>query len=250
MSPSPYGWGLPAAASTYAAGIDRSLRLLHEAMFLIFLLWTLYMAWCLFRYRAGRSAEPSAGRRAGWKSFIPDAAVLAFEVWLIFVFGLPLWARLREKLPKPADSTVVRLTAEQYAWIFHYPGPDGAFGRRDPSLVSASNPLGLDESDPAGMDDFVSIDELHAPLGRPVLLRMTSQDVIHSFFVPEFRVKQDIVPGMEIPLWFEPSKAGSFEIGCAQLCGSGHYRMRGDVIVTSPEDFRAWERAQVAAKGS
>jgi cytochrome c oxidase subunit 2 len=105
--------------------------------------------------------------------------------------------------------------------------------------MNANNQLGLDYTDPAAADDIISLNELHAPLGKPTIVYMTSKDVIHSFFVPEFRVKQDVVPGMRVPLWFEPTKVGTYELVCAQLCGLGHYRMRGLVHVHSPEDFAA-----------
>jgi cytochrome c oxidase subunit II len=233
-----YTFGLPIAASTYAPRVDLALNILHVGMITIFVLWALFFTYCLIRFRKGRN--PKADSNVGkWaiQSFIPDAAILAFELWLIFVFGLPIWSQVKEEFPTEQDATVVEMIAEQFAWSFHYAGPDGIFGRRDPKLMNADNQIGLDTTDPAAADDIVTLNDLHVPLGKPTLLYMTSKDVIHSFFVPEFRTKQDVVPGMRSPLWFEATQTGPFEIGCAQLCGLGHYRMKGQVLVHNPEDF-------------
>lgn len=235
-----YGWGLPVAASTYAGKIDGALNLLHGVMIAIFVLWAIYMAYCLFAYRQAKHPVATYSKEHSKLALLPDWIILAFEVWLIFIVGIPIWAHIREELPKPENSVVVNMTAEQFAWTFHYPGPDGKFGKQAVALVNSDNPLGLDSNDEAGKDDLVSVNELHIPLGKPVLLTMSSKDVIHSFFVPEFRTKQDVVPGMRIPIWFEPTLEGRFEIGCAQLCGTGHYKMRGDVFVKSPQEYDAW----------
>jgi cytochrome c oxidase subunit 2 len=133
---------------------------------------------------------------------------------------------------------------EQFAWNIHYPGPDGKFGRTDNTLVSAENPLGLDRKDPDAKDDLVTPNQLHLPVDRPVLVRLSSKDVIHSFGLYEMRVKQDAIPGMQIPVWFTPTRVGEYEISCSQLCGLGHYRMRGFVTVESQADFQAWLKDQ------
>lgn len=245
IDPSNYTFGLPIAASTYAGRVDKSLDLLHVAMTLIFLLWGIFFVFALIRFR--RKAAPKANYEAskgGLASFLPDLGVLLFEVWLIFIVGLPIWAEIKEDFPPTASALNVDMVAEQFAWSFQYAGPDGILGSREPKRMNANNQLGIDRSEPAAMDDVVSINELHVPLGRPTIINMTSKDVIHSFFVPEFRVKQDTVPGMRTPLWFEPTKTGRYEIGCAQLCGLGHYRMRGEVVVHTPEEFAAWEAQQ------
>jgi cytochrome c oxidase subunit 2 len=147
-------------------------------------------------------------------------------------------------VPKAEESNVVEIVAEQFAWNVQYAGQDGQFGRRDPKFIDSGNVLGLDPEDPAGKDDIITINEVHVPLGKPTLLYLTSKDVIHSFFVPAFRVKTDAMPGMRIPLWFEPTRAGKYEIACSQLCGIGHSKMRGDVVVDTPEEFEAWLASQ------
>ncbi len=227
--------GLPVAASTYAGQVDMALHILHIGMAIIFVLWFAFFVYCLFRFRAGKNPQASY---AGWKghmsSFLPDVLVLSFELWLIFALGLPVWADIKQNFPPAEESNVVEMVAEQFSWGFQQAGPDGQLGRRDVQYMNTSNPLGIDPEDTAGADDIVSHNIIHVPLDKPTLLYMSSKDVIHSFFVPEFRVKQDVVPGLRTPLWFKPTQPGVYEIGCAQLCGTGHYVMRGTLIVDPP----------------
>jgi cytochrome c oxidase subunit 2 len=134
----------------------------------------------------------------------------------------------------------VKVVGEQFAWNVQYPGPDGKFGRTDISLVAADNPLGLDRRDPAAKDDVTTINQLNLPVDRPILVHLMSKDVIHSFGLYEMRVKQDAIPGMSIPVWFIPNRVGAYEITCSQLCGLGHFRMRGFVTVQTAADFQKW----------
>lgn len=246
IDPSNYRFGLPIQASTYAGKVDMALNILQVGMLAIFVLWGIFFAYCLFRFN--RRANPVAAHgsaKGGMASFMPDVMVLAFELWLIFSLGLPIWSHIKEEFPPENRSNVVEMVSEQFAWGFQYAGPDGAFGKRDPKQINSANTIGVDYSDPLSKDDFVSLNELHVPLDKPTIVYMTSKDVIHSFFVPEFRVKQDVVPGMRIPLWFQPTKTGGFEIGCAQLCGLGHYRMKGTVVVHTPEAFETWKQERL-----
>lgn len=243
-----YEWGLPPAAASYAGEIDWLIWLLHVVMITIFVAWGVFFIYCLIRYRA-RDGERAVYHQAGESaSFIPDGLILAFEIWLILAFGIPLWASLKQETPPTDESLTVNLVAQQFAWNFQYPGPDGKFGRREVSLVTAENPMGIDPDDPASKDDIVTINNLYVPLGKPTILRMTSKDVIHSFQVTNFRNKQDVVPGLETMLWFEPTVADKFEIGCAQLCGLGHTKMVGNVFVQTPEEFESWQKEQLAEK--
>jgi cytochrome c oxidase subunit II len=246
-----YEWGLPPAASSYASDIDWLMGLLHAVMIFIFVAWGIFFIYCLFRYRA-RDGEKATYHQSGESaSFVPDGLVLAFEVWLILAFGIPLWASIKQGTPPAKDAVVVNLVAQQFAWNFQYPGPDGKFGRRNVALVTGENAIGLDPDDPASKDDIITINNLNVPVGKPTILRMTSKDVIHDFQVTNFRNKQDIVPGLETTLWFEPTIEGKFEIGCAQLCGLGHTKMIGNVFVQSPSDFDGWQKQQATdAAGS
>ena len=234
-------FGLPPAASTYAADIDFGLRLTFGAIVFVFFSWSVYLAYLVFRYRnkpGGRAEyEKSEGIS---KAMIPGLVVLVLEMILIIFWEIPVWGKIKEEMPKMGDVVEVNVLAQQFAWNIQYPGPDGKFGRREQKLVSFSNPIGLDYNDPAAKDDIVLANELHLPVGKTALIHLMSMDVIHDFAVPEFRIKQDIVPGMDIPLWVKPTKIGNFDLACAQLCGFGHSLMVGHVIVQSPENFAAW----------
>jgi cytochrome c oxidase subunit 2 len=122
----------------------------------------------------------------------------------------------------------------------HYPGPDGRFGRTDLKLVNADNPLGLDRTDANAKDDITTINQLNLPVDRPVLVHLSSKDVIHSFGLIEMRVKQDAIPGMTMPVWFIPNRIGEYEVACSQLCGLGHFRMRGFMTIQSAADYQKW----------
>ena len=181
------------------------------------------------------------------------------EAILLIGFAIPLWAARVEGAPPESEALVVQVTGEQFAWNIHYPGADRVFGRKDIKLIDLqSNPLGLDRSDPAAKDDITTVNQLYLPVNKPIIVRLMSKDVIHSFGVPEFRVKQDAVPGFTIPIWFIPTitteemrtRTGNpeftYEIACAQLCGLGHARMRGFVTVQSDEEFQKWMEGALA----
>jgi cytochrome c oxidase subunit II len=162
----------------------------------------------------------------------------------VLAIGIPVWREYFDAEP-PADAVVVEVTAQQFMWNVRYPGPDGKFGRTDARLVDdTANPLGMDREDPNGKDDVVTINDITVPFGRAVRVRLRSKDVIHSFFLPNFRVKQDAVPGMTPEVVFFPTKIGHFELACAELCGLAHYRMRGFFDVVAPPDFEEWLRKQ------
>jgi cytochrome c oxidase subunit 2 len=180
------------------------------------------------------------------------------EAVLLIGFAIPLWAARVDAMPAENEALVVQVTGEQFAWNIHYPGADRVFGRTDIKLLDLqSNPLGLDRSDPAAMDDVTTVNQLYLPVNRPIIVRLRSKEVIHSFGVPELRVKQDAIPGLTIPIWFIPTvttaemrtRTGNpefqYEIACAQLCGLGHARMRGFVTVQSAEEFQQWLDAEV-----
>jgi cytochrome c oxidase subunit 2 len=157
----------------------------------------------------------------------------------VLALGLPTWMEVYGEAPE--DALVVEVVGKQFEWIIRYPGKDGKFGEASPELVNdARNPLGLDRKDPAARDDVVLRGNLHLPEGRPVSVRLRSHDVLHSFTVPHFRIKQDLVPGFTTSTLFTPTRSGSYEIVCAEVCGLGHYRMRGMAIVEPAGDFEKW----------
>jgi len=170
-----------------------------------------------------------------------EFSVVLIEAVLLLGFAIPLWARRVNEFPETKDAILVHVVGQQFSWNFHLPGPDGQFGRRDVNLVTNSNPLGLDPNDPAGKDDIVTLGELHVPVDRPVIIELSSKDVIHDFFLPSMRIAADAIPGSLIPLWFKPIKTGTYEVICGQLCGLGHQRIikRGSKNALSSPEHRA-----------
>lgn len=228
---------LPPQAAAQAASLDRITLLVHILMLVLFVGWSIFFVYVLIRFRRGR--QPKAdyrGVRGRWSSWTEVGVALA-ELILLAAFSIPAWA-IRVTPPDEHAALVVRVIAQQFAWNVHYAGPDGEFGRTDPSLVAADNPIGLDRSSPHAADDVVTINDLHLPIDRPVIVQLSSLDVVHSFGIPAMRVKQDAIPGTMIPVWFTPTMGGEFDIACSQLCGLGHYRMRGVVSVVGEREFR------------
>lgn len=242
-----FGWWLPLNISEHGAGIDYLINVLHVFMVALFVGWGLFLAYCLIRFRArpGHSAE------SGHHHFkIPtylEVGILIFEIFLLVFLSSPIWFRWKTNFPEEKDAVVVRVVAEQFAWNVHYPGKDGKFGATKPELMDGTNPIGLDRESPNAKDDIFTINNLHIPVNKPLLIHLTSKDVIHSFGIPVARVKQDAVPGMEIPITFTPTQTGEYEIACAQLCGIGHYRMRGQLFVDTPEVFDKFLADEAAA---
>jgi cytochrome c oxidase subunit II len=199
----------------------------------------------LFRFRRGANPKASYTGAKGKFAKGTEIAVGIIEVGLLIFYAIPAWATRVRDFPKESEAVVVRVVGEQFAWNVQYPGADGKFGRTDIKLVSADNPLGLDRNDQDAKDDITTINQLNLPVDRPVLVHLMSKDVIHSFGLFEMRVKQDAVPGLSIPVWFIPNRVGEYEIACSQLCGLGHFRMRGFVTIQSADDYSKWMADQV-----
>ena len=297
--------GLPIDASAHGPELDSLTEIVHWLMLVLFVGWGVYFLYALFRFR--QSKNPVANYH-GTKSKIStygEVAVSIIEVVLIVGFAVPLWSARVDDFPDESDATVIRVVAEQFAWNAHYAGKDGVFGRTDIKLVSAENPLGIDREDPDAKDDIFTVNNVNFPVNKPVIIYLSSKDVIHSFGLPLFRVKQDAIPGERIPLWFVPvlmtkeiqdqlawemltsdtvgvasisvldeykdgegnvlatrgdyltndllatlqqagierikvSQEVPTELACAQLCGLGHFRMRGSVNSQSQEEFNEW----------
>jgi cytochrome c oxidase subunit 2 len=243
---------MPLQASTHAAEIDQMTILVHWLMLVMFVGWGAFFLFVLFRFRKGANPRASYVGAKGKFAKSTEILVAIVEIVLLVGYAIPAWATRVRALPAGSDAVVVRVVGAQFAWNIQYPGADGTFGRTDANLVSADNPLGLDRRDPAAKDDITTINQLTIPVNRPVLVHLTSMDVIHSFGLYEMRVKQDVIPGLDIPVWFIPNvttdqmrqKLGKpdfeYEIACSQLCGLGHFRMRGFVNVKTDADYRSW----------
>lgn len=236
--------GIPVQASAHAAEIDHMTVLVHWLMLVLFVGWGAFYLFVLVRFR--KAANPVANYTGAKGKFAKSTEVLVavIEIVLLVFYAIPAWATRVREMPSENEAVVVRVVAEQFAWNVHYPGRDRMFGRTDAKLVSADNPLGLDRNDANAKDDIASINLLNLPVDRPVVVHLSSKDVIHSFGVYELRVKQDAVPGMEIPVWFVPTRPGQYDIACSQLCGLGHYRMRGVVTIQTQPEFDAWMAEQ------
>jgi cytochrome c oxidase subunit 2 len=242
--------GMPPAASAHAGEIDQMMVLVHWLMLVLFVGWGAFFLYVLVKFRRGANPKANYLGAKGKLSKGLEVAVAVVEVVLLVFYAIPAWARRVQNLPSESEAVVVRVVGQQFAWEVHYPGPDGKFGRTDVKLVSADNPLGLDRSDPDAKDDFNSENQLHVQVNRPVLVHLSSKDVIHSFGLYEMRVKQDAVPGLQIPVWFIPTVSTAemrartgkadfdYEIACSQLCGLGHFRMRGFLVVDSADDYQ------------
>jgi cytochrome c oxidase subunit II len=232
--------GMPVQASAHAAEIDHMTVLVHWLMLLLFVGWGAFFAFVLVRFRRGANPVASYTGAKGKLSKGLEIGIAIIEVVLLVFYAIPAWATRVRDFPSDSEAVVVRVTGEQFAWNVHYPGNDGRFGRRDIKLVGADNPIGLDRTDPDAKDDITTTNQLNFPVDRPVLVHLSSKDVIHSFGLVEMRVKQDAIPGMDIPVWFIPNRIGDYELACSQLCGLGHYRMRGFVSVKTDADFKTW----------
>ena len=222
-------------------------------MLILFVGWGGFFVYCLIRFRKSRNPVADYTGVTSNASKYSEIAVAVVEAVLLIGFAIPLWAARVDDMPSASEALTVQVTGEQFAWNIHYPGPDGVFGRTDLKLLDLqSNPLGLDRDDPAAKDDVTTLNQLYLPVNRPIIVRLRSKDVIHSFGVPEFRVKQDAIPGLTIPICFIPTvttaemrtRKGNpefqYQIACAQLCGLGHARMRGFVTVQTAEEFQKW----------
>ena len=245
-------------ASAHAGAIDQAQAYVHWLMLALFVGWGTFFIYTLFRFRQSRNPKADYEGVKSKTSTYLEIGVAAIEAILLIGFSIPLWAQRVNDVPPGDEGVHVRVVAQQFAWNVWYAGADGVWGRQDINLVDEeTNPLGLDYDDPAAKDDITTINQLHLPVDRPVIIYLSSKDVIHSFGQPHMRVKQDAIPGLSIPTWFVPTvttaemraKTGNdeflYEVACAQLCGNSHYSMRGFITVETQEEYDAWlEEAQ------
>ena len=221
-----WSWLMDESASTVGPQIDRLYYVILVITGIVFVATELTLLWFIFKYRhrEGRKAEYIQGST---KAEIVWTTVPAIIVIAIALASAGLWDEIKDPDSVPANAMTVILTAKQFEWNLTYPGPDGELNTED---------------------DFTVRNRLDIPLDRPTRLEMYSEDVIHSFYIPDFRLKQDVVPGMELMMWFQPTRTGEFPIGCAELCGIGHTRMRGTLTVHTPSEYQTWMNEQLRAQ--
>lgn len=240
---------LPPAAEK-AAELDKMMAVIHWLMLILGIGWGIFFLWAIFRFSKKRNPQAHyKGVQHKGSTYIEIGVIIA-EAILLIGFAFPIWAKVVKDFPPEENALKIKVTGEQFAWNFHYPGEDGIFGKQDPELISQGNPLGLDPDDPNGKDDITTLNQMYVPIGKPVICYISSKDVIHNFGVYQLRVKQDATPGLSIPAWFVATKEGKYEVVCSQLCGIGHYRMRGFVNVVSEEKFEEWKKEQLEAASS
>ena len=230
-------WWTPIASNW--GNIDDTKNLTFVVTGAVFVAVVGFTAYCMFKYRhqEGRKAE-----------YEPENTKL--EIWLTVVTSLGVAVMLAPGLwvwndfvtvPEGAEERGFEAVGQQWSWTFRFPGKDGVLGATHPSLISFDNAFGIDPNDPNGQDDVLVEDsEVHIPMGKPIKVFLRSIDVLHDFYVPQFRAKMDMVPGMITYYWFTPTKNGTYEILCFELCGSGHYAMRGSIVVEDESTFQAW----------
>jgi cytochrome c oxidase subunit 2 len=199
------------------------------------------MAYCVFRFhhhRGGRAAyEPENKKLELWLAIVTAAGVAA-----LLTPGLFVWSQF---VTVPKAATELEVVGQQWQWSFRLPGKAGRLGTSDTQYISADNPLGVNPNDPNGQDNILIMgDDLHVPIGKPVKVLLRSIDVVHDFYVPEFRAKMDLMPGLVTYFWFTPTKTGTFQILCAGFCGIGHPQMRGNVVVETESDYQTWLQKQ------
>jgi cytochrome c oxidase subunit 2 len=229
-------WWLTPIASNWGY-IDGTIIITFWITGIVFTAVVLFVAYCLWRFRhqpGSRAAyEPENRRLESWLTVLTAIGVAA-----MLAPGLFVWAQF---VTVPQNASEAEVIGQQWQWSYRLPGTDGKLGLSDTKLVTSDNPLGLNRNDANGRDDIiVSGDHLHLPLGKPVKLLLRSVDTLHDFFVPEFRAKMDMIPGAVTYYWFTPTRTGTFEVLCAELCGLGHPYMRGGVVVDNDAEYQAW----------
>ena len=235
-------FGTPLIVSEHGAGLDALTWYIHILMLVLFVGWAGYFIHALIRFRASRQPKADhVGVRNHMSTYV-EIGVAVVEAVLLIGFAVPLWARSVEKFPAEKNSVVIRVSGKQFNWVPRYPGKDGVFGKQDVKFVTGQNPMGIDPNDVNGKDDVTvpAGSEVAVPVGTNVIMHISSLDVIHSFKSFPMRVNQDAIPGMSIPVHFKPMKIGTYPINCAQLCGQGHYSMKGTLKVLAQADYEKW----------
>jgi cytochrome c oxidase subunit II len=233
-------WWFPPAISEHAPALDRQFLITIIVVGISFVAAQVGLGWMVWKYRdTGKAGDRALYTHGSNRLEVLWTVITAIVFIGLAVMGQSVWASLR-LYDAPPGSYTVEVVAQQFQWNFHYAGNDNVFGRTDPRLIddSALNFIGLDESDPSSRDDAVTA-ALAIPVNRPVELRLRSKDVIHSFWVPPLRFKQDLVPGMEIKVHFTATKVGKYEIACAELCGQLHFKMRAFMLVLPDDELNA-----------
>ncbi|MGQ0563401.1 MAG: cytochrome c oxidase subunit II [Gemmatimonadota bacterium] len=218
-------WRWPEDVSTFGAQIDAMFHNISWLLLAVFIVVEALLVWFLIRYRH-REDRKAHYVHGNMRMEILWTAATALIVVVVGVASRGLWLDIKDPRRFPEPGLELIITAKQFEWNVTYPGADNQLNTPD---------------------DFVRRNQLHVPVNVPVVVTLRSEDVIHSFFLPQLRLKQDAVPGMDIPAWFQATQAGSFMIGCAELCGLGHYKMKGSLTVHTANEWTTWNAQQQTA---
>ena len=246
---------MPTLASEMGHLGDNLSGLVHWLMLVLFIGWGSFFIYTLIRFRSSNNPKANYyGITTHYSTYV-EVGVVVFEALLLISFAIPGYANVKYDKALTDTEIEVRVVAQQFAWNIHYPGADGKFGSTKISLVDEeTNPIGLDR-DGYGADDITTINQLHLPVNKLIKLYISSKDVIHGFALPEMRLKQDAIPGMQVPIYFTPTlttkeflsklegtarEGMGYEIACAQLCGNSHYRMKGYMTIHTEEEYKEW----------
>jgi len=239
---------MPDVASKSGEQIDQLTYFIYYLTGAVFVLTQVVYIYFLVKYRAKKGVRATYSHGDNRLELVWTAIPTAIFIGL-WGYSNHMWWDVIHKEP-PADTMEVAVTAYQFGFSFQYPGASGQLGRSDVKLLSADNVFGNDRSDPLAKEDFQS-SVFELPVNKAVRIRLNSRDVIHGFYIPQFRIYQDAVPGRTINwVWFIPTKIGSYDLACSQLCGSGHYNMKAQIEVVSQEEFDKWYKQKIAAAAS
>lgn len=232
-------FGIPQLASEHGEMVDHMLELVHWFMFLLLIGWSVFLVIVFTKYRQAKNPKADYVGVRGHASTHIEIGVVIVEAVLLLGFAFPLWAQQSVGYPSGKDVVKVRAMGEKFKWNFQYAGQDSTLGRYALKYIGfpSTNDMGRDLKDPNGKDDFVVGATLTLPVGRPVIIDVTSKDVIHNLAIVPMRAAQDATPGVSGHLWFTPTKTGEWDIICGQLCGAGHSGMKGRLIVVSQKEF-------------
>ncbi len=234
-------WWFTPLASNWGA-MDDTIMITFWVTGFVFIAVNLFIAYCVikFRHSPDRKAEyePENHKLEGWLTGLTSLGVFAMLAPGLIVYT--------DFINVPEDAVIIEAVGHQWQWSYRLPGADGALGKADNRNITFDNPLGIDPDDPWGQDDIVVIGEpAHIQLDQPIKFNLRSKDVLHNFYVPQWRAKMDVVPGLVSYFWLTPTVAGGFEVLCAELCGVGHYNMRSNVVVDGAVDYKRWLAKQI-----
>lgn len=240
--------GQTPVASEHGELLDHMLGLVHWFMLALFIGWSIYLVICFVRFRASRNPKADYHGVRGHATTHIEIGVVIVEAILLLGFAFPLWSRQADDYPVGPEVVKMRAMGEKFLWNFQYAGDDQNLGIWNPRYINgANNPVGRDLADPNGKDDFVNPGTMKLPVGRPVIVDVASKDVIHNLALVPMRAAQDATPGIKAHMWFTPTKEGTWDVICGQLCGPGHAQMKAQLEVVSQKDFDDWSKEQSAA---